>query len=311
MLRVMTLLACAGAICGCAPATSRPTPTSPAPASGVTLVEKNGRFVFSSGNLAMEIDPRVGGRVVSFSLEGQNFLTGTDADPQNYGSTFWTSPQSDWGWPPPPEIDSSPYKSAVSGKSLVLSGATSPKLNVSVTKTFSFDEATSSVTIAYAIANHGSSPLSLAPWEITRVHTGGVTFFPTGSATYDYGNKSLVTTQAAAMTWFKYDAATIAVDSKLFADGSGGFLAQVDRDTVFVKKFSDVAADQHAPREAEIEIYANRAHTYVEIENQGSYGPLMPGTSTSWTVRWTLRKLPVDVDASVGSAALVAWVRGI
>jgi len=278
---------------------------------GEWLIEKNGRFVFSSGDLAVEVDPRAGGRVVSFSLAGRNFLTGTDADPNNYGSTFWTSPQTAWGWPPPPEIDNLPYAGAVSGKRLVLTGATSPKMGVGVTKTFSFDAATSSVAIEYSMANHGGSPASLAPWEITRVHTGGVTFFPTGSAPYDYGGKSLVTTQAAAMTWFRYDAETITADSKLFADGRGGFLAQVDGDTVLVKKFSDVAADQHAPKEAEIEIFANHAHTYVEIENQGTYAPLMPETSTAWTVRWTLRKLPPGLDASVGSAPLVAWVQGI
>ncbi len=78
-----------------------------------------------------------------------------------------------------------------------------------------------------------------------------------------------------------------------------------------MKKFSDVAPDEHAPQEAEIEIFANAAHTYVEIENQGSYGVLPPQSTRAWTVRWTLRKLPADLDASVGSAALVAWVREI
>jgi hypothetical protein len=302
MLRARTLLPFVATILGCTRSCAR---------AGVAPVEKNGHFVFSSGDVALEIDPRVGGRVVAFSLEGRNFLAGTEADPNNYGSTFWTSPQSDWGWPPPPEIDNLPYSSAISGKKLVLTSATNPKQGVSVTKTFSFDAATSSVAIEYSIANQGSSPLSLAPWEITRVHTAGVTFFPTGSTTYDYGNKSLLTRQAAAMTWFKYDAATITADSKLFADGQGGFLAHVDGDTVLVKKFSDVAADQHAPKEAEIEIFANGAHTYIEIENQGSYGRLMPQSSAVWTVRWTLRKLPANVDASVGSASLAAWVKEV
>ena len=117
-------------------------------------IEKNGRYIFSSGDLAIEIDPRVGGRVVSLSLGGRNFLTGTDVDPNNYGSTFWTSPQSDWGWPPPPEIDNLPYASAIAGTKLVLTGSTNAKLGVSVTKTFSFDAATSSLAIEYARQRH-------------------------------------------------------------------------------------------------------------------------------------------------------------
>ena len=50
--------------------------------------------------------------------------------------------------------------------------------------------------------------------------------FPTGTKIYDYGNKSLVTSQAAGMTWFKYDAAAITTDCKLFADAGSGLLAQ-------------------------------------------------------------------------------------
>jgi len=309
----MALLACASLLC-CSKhnedlASSKATALTQG--SGNMPIEKNGRYFFSAGDLAVEIDPRVGGRVVSFSLGGRNFLTGTDVDPNNYGSTFWTSPQSDWGWPPPPEIDNLPYASAVSGKKLVLSGTTSPKLGVSVTKTFSFDAATSSLAIEYAVANHGASPVTLAPWEITRVHVGGTTLFPTGTKIYDYGNKSLVTSQAAGMTWFKYDAAAITTDCKLFADAGSGLLAQVDGDAVLVKKFPDVAADRHAPKEADIEIYANAGHTYVEIENQGSYAPVAPNSSAMWTVRWSLRKLPANLDASVGSAALVAWVKQV
>jgi hypothetical protein len=296
---------------GCAQRSAKPTvppPPSPEPTAGF---DKNGRFVYSAGDFAVVIDPRIGGRVTSISLAGRNFLTGTDVDPDNHGSTFWTSPQSDWGWPPPPEIDNLPYAASVSEQKLILTGATSAKLGVAVTKTFSFDAATSSMTIEYAMTNHGSSPLSLAPWEITRVHTGGITFFPTGNATYEYGSHSLSTTQAAGMTWFAYDASAITADSKLFADGKDGFLAHVDGDTVLVKKFTDVPDGQHAPKEGEIEIYANRAHTYIEIENQGAYAPLAPNATATWTVRWTLRKIPADVERSAGSASLVKWVREV
>jgi hypothetical protein len=296
---------------GCAQRSAKPPapqPPHPEPTAGF---DENGRFVYSAGDFVVIIEPRVGGRVTSFSLGGRNLLTGTDVDPDNYGSTFWTSPQSDWGWPPPPEIDNLPYRASVSGQKLILTGTTSAKLGIAVTKTFSFDAATSSMTIEYAMTNRGSSPLSLAPWEITRVHTGGITFFPTGGATYDYGNKSLSTMQAAGMTWFAYDAAAIVTDCKLFADGNDGFLAHLDGDAVLVKKFTDVPDGQHAPKEGEIEIYANRGHTYIEIENQGAYAPLAPNATATWTIRWTLRKIPADVERSAGSASLAKWVREI
>jgi hypothetical protein len=284
-----------------------PPPPSTEPSAGF---DKSGRFVYAAGDFAVVIDPKVGGRVNSISLGGRNFLIGSDVDLNNYGSTFWTSPQSDWGWPPPPEIDNLPYAASVSDQKLILTGTTSPKLGIAVTKTFSFDAATSSMTIEYAMTNYGSSTVSVAPWEITRVHTGGITFFPTGAVTYDYGNKSLPTTETEGMTWFGYDAAQITTDSKLFADGKDGFLAHLDGETVLVKKFTDIPPIQHAPKEGEIEIYANRAHTYVEIENQGAYAPLAPKATATWTVKWTLRKVPIDI-VEPKAAALAKWVREI
>jgi hypothetical protein len=300
-----------GVLFGCAQRSSKPAVLPPPRSEPSAGFDKEGRFIYAVGDFAVVIDPRVGGRVTSISLGGRNFLTGTDVDPDNYGSTFWTSPQSDWGWPPPPEIDKQPYAAKIADQKLILTGAASSKLGIAVTKTFSFDAATSSMTIEYAMTNQGSSPLTVAPWEITRAHTGGITFFPTGDATYDHGNKSLATQQSEGMTWFAYDAAAITADSKLFADGKDGFLAHVDGDTVLVKKFADVPTDQQAPKEGEIEIYANRAHTYIEIENQGPYAPLAPTATATWTIRWTLRKIPSDVEKTAGSASLAKWVRGI
>jgi hypothetical protein len=111
------------------------------------------------------------------------------------------------------------------------------------------------------------------------------------------------------VAWFSYNAAAITADQKLFADGQEGWIAHVDGDLLLVKSFADTQPAQAAPGEAEIEIYANAGHSYVEVENQGAYVNLAPGTSTTWTVRWNLRKL--DLAATPGSAALLALVRSM
>jgi hypothetical protein len=299
MLRAIARCACALAAVAC----SRSAPA-------VAPVEHAGRYVFAAGDTTLEIDPKVGGRIVAFSLEGKNFLTGTEADPDNYGSTFWTSPQSDWGWPPVPEIDNLPYHPKVAGSALVLQGPVSSKLGLSVTKTFFFDASSRTVTIGYGVANHGNRPRALAPWEITRVHPGGITMFRAGPNT-DERSSALPTTRAAGFVWFRYDAGAIDHDAKLFADGEGGILAQIDGDYALVKTFDDVPFDQHAPQEGEIEIFANRAHTYIEIENQGRFATLAPGASTTYTMRWTLRRIPSEIDKKVGSESLVRWIESI
>ena len=66
---------------------------------------------------------------------------------------------------------------------------------------------------------------------------------------------------------------------KLFADGREGWLAHVDGDALLVKTFAVVPRAAQAPGEAQIEIYATPAHTYVEVEVQGAYETIAPGAA--------------------------------
>src|SRR5262249_30269718 len=80
----------------------QPTDGAPGP---VMPVQRNGRWALDFGDLSFEVDPQIGGRVTTFALASVNLLTGPDVNPDNWGSSFWTSPQSVWNWPPPPQID--------------------------------------------------------------------------------------------------------------------------------------------------------------------------------------------------------------
>jgi hypothetical protein len=282
------------------------------PSLPVVPIERGGRFVFASGNLTLEIDPEVGARVTAFALAGKNLLIGPDVDPHNYGSTFWTSPQSDWGWPPIAEIDNFAYAARVEGERLVLTGPISERLGISVTKVFALDGATGCAQIEYVVHNRGRAPTMLAPWEVSRVSIDGLTFFPTGDGEYDCGVVRLRTEDAAGMTWFEYDAAKIAADSKFFADGKRGLLFHVTHDRLaFIKRFSDTPAADRAPNQGEIEIYANAAQTYVELENQGPYRAIGPGESMRYRVDWFLRGLPDGIEAKMGDSALIEFVESV
>jgi len=138
-----------------------------------------------------------------------------------------------------------------------------------VGKKFSADGQVGAVTVEYTIANRGSQARQAAPWEITRVAAGGLTFFPMGDGGPRKGPQDLLnTTIVDGVAWFAYDAAAITADQKLFADGREGWIAHVDGDLLLVKSFADTLPAQAAPGEAEIEIYANAGHTYVEVETR-------------------------------------------
>jgi hypothetical protein len=87
-------------------------------------------------------------------------------------------------------------------------------------------------------------------------------------------------------------------------------VAHVVDGLVFIKSFGDVTADKIAPGEGDVELFTNAVHSYIELENQGPYGNIAPGASTSWTVTWFLRRLPANIAATVGNADLAQFVRG-
>lgn len=278
----------------------------------VAPVNKGTLYTFTSGDTVFAVDAAKGGRIVTFALGGRNILTpAKDGQDNNWGSTFWPSPQSDWNWPPPGAIDPGAYSAALEGSTLVLTGGTSPVLGLAATKTFRVAADTGAVTIVYGLVNRGKQARSVAPWEITRVAASGLTFFPMGDGSPRKGSQDLLGLQRVGdVAWFAYDA-NVTNEQKVFADGHEGWIAHVDGNLLLVKSFSDTGPAQAAPGEAEIEIYTDAAHTYIEVENQGAYVSLAPGASLQWTVCWFLRGLDGSVPIHVGGSDLLNLVRAL
>jgi hypothetical protein len=268
-----------------------------------------GRHVLAWEDVRLEIDAATGGRVTALRLGGRNLLSEPAADAGNYGSTFWPSPQTAWGWPPLPEIDHAPYRAEVEPAAVVMRSAISPALSIAVEKRIAADAARGAVTFDFAIHNRGEAPTKLAAWQITRVPPGGLSLFPTGSEPHPPSNLSV--RQALGVTWYPFDAAAVTDHQKLFADGREGWLAHVDGDALLVKVFAIVPREAQAPGEAQIEIYATPAHTYVEVEAQGAYETIAPGAALSWRVVWLVRRLAPDLPRGVGSAPLLDFIRGV
>ncbi len=192
---------------------------------------------------------------------------------------------------------------------------TSAKLSASAVKTITCDPALGAFRIEYKVTNTAQAAVNLAPWEVTRVQPLGLTFFPTGPSQSLSAGATLPTTNMGGVTWFNYEAAAATANSKLYADGTEGWVAHVVHGLVFIKSFADLTADKIAPMEGDVELFTTKAQPttglpYVEIENQGAYGSVAPGASTTWAVTWFLRKLPAGVEATAGAnAALATFVR--
>jgi hypothetical protein len=276
----------------------------------VLVTREGSRFCLAAGDIALKIDASVGARIVEFSLSGQNVLTTESLHPACYGSTFWTSPQSAWGWPPPAEIDTDPYRPTVSDECVVFEGAPSCALGIAVTKSFHVGE-DGVVGIEYTATNRGSTRTSLAPWEVTRVAHEGVTFFSCEARIEPPGaRRPPDSARMGEILWIAHDRPA-PEDQKLYATGSQGWLAHATSDFLFVKTFPVIAPDAVAPDEGEVEIFVNRSPRYVELEHQGAFAPLEPGAAVNWTVEWHLVALPADAAPVIGDPALFRFVESI
>lgn len=266
----------------------------------------------NAGAIRFACQAERGGLITGFSFDGTDVIADS-AVGEIHGSTFWTSPQSDWEWPPPTAIDADAFAVEVdeSSGTITLTSEPDPGLNVQVVKRFSPNLEKMAIDLEYVIHNVGTETRTLAPWEITRVTTGGLTFFPTGKAVYPTNMLALPTTEAAGVTWFEHIEKKVPKgDFKLYADGARGWLAHVKENLVFIKQFKDEPPERRAPNQGEIEIYV-KGSGYEEVENQGAYQAIPPGDELSWQVRWYIRPVPENAAAEVGNQPLIDFIESV
>ena len=280
-------------------------------------INNGSKYSLSFGSTYFEVDADLGGRITSFKTGEAELLADAATTELDFywGSTFWPSPQSLFALPPTDDsisnIDRNPYSVELDGGELTLTSALNKKKPLLVvTKKFSADVAKEAVVIEYTMTNGGSDPLSVAPWEVTRVAGGGLTFYPENTAPVLHDPNLVLppTTLTAGVRWFQHDA-SVKSPTKFFADGKDGWICHVggaNADLLLIKTFPDIQPAQSPTGESEVEIYA--VPTYVEVEQQGAVQALAAGESSAhWTVRWYARKLAAP--ATAGSADLVTYVQ--
>jgi len=264
--------------------------------------DNDGKYTLKNGNLTMVIDAAKGAKILSFKYDDQEAISQLRF-PESFGSTFWTSPQKEWNWPPVQEYDKRPYTVEEKNGVLTMTSEVSNRLKFRVRKTFKTEG--QAIVITYTIINEGDEARKVAPWEITRVQNeGGLIFFdapvngitPAGLMNFK---------EAFGAAWYQTDETN--QNRKINADGKG-WLAYCNKGLLLVKQFEDLNASQPAPNEAEIQVYVNRGKAHIELESQGAYTMLQPKEELNWTVRWYLQPCK---SAAEPSKALLKQVKKI
>ena len=257
------------------------------------------KYTVTNGDVTLTVDVAHGAKILSFKLGEKEVIAQNPANaqageegqprrrwfnPNSYGSTFWTSPQAEWNWPPVAEYDSLPYTvESADASTLVVAGQPS-RFGYRVQKAFSADPADGAVIITYSIINESGETRKVAPWAITRVPNGGYLEFDAKAEDVTPANLMKVS--------FGEGPAKLEIDvadqnRKINVDGKG-WLKFHDNGLVLTQKFPDITPEAAAPGEAEIQVYIDARKSFVEIEAQGPYAELQPGEKLDWTVRWYL-----------------------
>lgn len=244
------------------------------------------------GERRLVVDSESGARVARFEFRGQNILTDSSYHEIYWGSTLWSAPESDWQHPAPRNLDRGPFRlTNQRDNSLTFESVEHARFSqktIRARKTF-LAEKSGSLRVTYEFENAGNDAFKVAPWEVTRVPGGGLSFFP---------HKATVKTTPGmnrrlqdGIAWFDH-AAMGPGGQKIWAHGSEGWLAHAADGLLHVKEFDNLAVQDLAPGEGDVEVYSSgnpqEGKTYVELEALGPYVLLKPGQLTSWGVRWHL-----------------------
>ena len=247
-------------------------------------------YELKAGPVTMVIDAANGARIMSLKYDTVEVISQNPA-PNMYGSTFWTSPQKEWNWPPVREHDMGRYTVEQKDGKIIMTSQVPERIPLRFRKTFEVDKKKKAFVITYTITNEGKEDRRVAPWEVTRVPGKGTVSFeapvdsvwPAGLMDF----KQIARKKGKPVASFEIDSKE--QQRKTNANGTG-WLTYTCNGLVLKKEFPDLKAGQAAPGEDEIQLYVHQGALYCELEEQGAYTLLHPGESLDWTVKWTLEK---------------------
>ncbi len=287
------------------------------PGSIAPIPEVDGStYRFTVGGMTFTADGP-SGYVTGLSFGGRNLLIGSEVNNVTYGSSFWTSPQT-WSWPP--AIDDAAYTHRIDADTRrIVFNSGEVLVNgqpLSIETRFWGDTARGAIVTEFTVTNKAAGTLRFAPWQVTRVASEGLVFYPRGdngpAAQTRRGAPPAIRTATVAdgIVWYDFTGADS--QSKSVSDGAEGWLAYVAGGILLLKQFEDNPADRAAEGEAEVEVYTAPGNRLVELEPQGAAVDLAPGaTSAPWRVYWSVHAVPPGIQATVGNRQLVDWVRGL
>ncbi|MEM6771100.1 MAG: DUF4380 domain-containing protein [Bacteroidota bacterium] len=252
-------------------------------------------LAIASGKHRVGFDLASGGRLASYTLEGQELLqTKRDANGWQWGSTVWTSPQAAWNWPPEATFDALPFAVVErSDNAIVLQSDTMSSSGLQLTKSFRFVSGGKGqyLEAEYRLYNHGQDTVYRGVWENTRLpYTGEY------SVAVDSLRRDLIERPFRKRT--QYTVMEMTQDDhekgKLFVHPGKGRATYTGNGLSFRKLWVNDPEEPVAPGQAPLEIYFAPEEGFTEFEIQGPYRAIAPGEYVNLVVAWKVSRLVAE-----------------
>lgn len=280
--------------------------------SAVEDVFRVNAISLQSGDVCLQVDPARGARISSLKLGEKELLfpaSAAQTNNNNWGSTFWLSPQSLWGWPPVAAHDSEPY-TVLSFTERSVKLQSRPGSGAQITKDIVLNHQQSNrIDIRYTLLAEKDFP-EVAAWEITRVPLDGLVFYSVSGEFIDVPmGKMDYTLDRENIVWQTFAPGMGLPEGKLMAHGGEGWLAWVSQGLLYIKRYEPMLRQEIAVGEGDIEIYVSDKLPYAELEVQSAAQSLKQGEQLQWQVSWLILPLPEHVAPVSGNPKLLGLVR--
>ncbi|MBE7021925.1 MAG: hypothetical protein E7414_01740 [Ruminococcaceae bacterium] len=212
------------------------------------------------------------------------------------GHRLWTSPEAA---PRSYYPDNDPVEVTLTENGAVFTPPVQVWNQYGYTLEVSLAENSTDVTILHRVTNHAGWEVTLAPWAITVLSTGGTEIIPQNTRdTGLLGNRLLALWPYAKMTdprvtWGdKY--IILRQDSeaegnfKLGLDSEHAFAMYFNHGDLFIKKYATVDGAPYPDGGMNFETYTNRL--FLEMESLGPQQTIAPGASAEHVEYWSLHK---------------------
>ena len=248
-----------------------------------------GPITLRGGKVSLTVDPNYGARITSLKYDGREILrTERDEEGFTFGSTVWTSPQSDWKWPPPAPIDSEPYSVTKLRENVYIFRSAFDSLSeLRMEKRVQVTDA-GDVGLRYRVMNESGAPVGVAAWEVTRLpYAGRIEFSVSDTIWSDVDFLPVRITDGVGVITFddEYEDRV-----KVFATLRDTAVRYYNDSLVFTKQTMITGGNQVAEGQAPLEVYFDPKRGFVEFELQGGYYALEPGQEAEMRVKWTVHR---------------------